>query len=172
MIKYIVVATVAIGVISYWFMKQNSPADIKNKQLEMLKNALLTFALSRVNSADFDDFNMNYASFDGSKLPSMAGCDVNNALCSYIISKEDFQKGPFYSKHMENKITAIEKYLEKQFDTDDKVEIFLSKFLDVCDKKDIKPISTDEQIDTWNEIQPMSHEDETKILEETKQQVD
>lgn len=163
MIKYIVVATVAVGVISYWFMKQNAPADVKNKRLETVRNALLTYALSRVCSADFDELNVNYASFDGSKLPSMAGFNMNNALSSYIISKEDLQKGPFYTKQMENKILAIEKYLEKHFDTDDKVDTFLSKFLDVFDKKDAKPISTEEPIDTWNEI---SHDEQIKPVDE------
>ena len=143
-------------------MKQNT-SPVKNKQLETLKNALLTFALSRVCSSDFDDFNMNYASFDGSKLPSMSGSNMNTALSSYITSKEDLMKSPFYTKHMENKIIAIEKYLEKQFDTDDKVEKFLTKFLDVCDKKDVKPIS---------DIQPISHEEQIKPVDEVQPQTE
>lgn len=104
----------------------------KTDRVEMLKNALLTFALARVNQEDFDNENMNYAEFDGSKLPMLSGADATNALMSYIIDKGKLRKDPFYTKIMEDKVAAIEKYLAVHFDSDDKVEAFIADLIQRC----------------------------------------
>lgn len=113
----------------------------KLQNVEILKNALLSFALSRVNQKDFDHWNMNYATFDGTKLPMMSGYDLPNALCSYIVDKADLRKGPFYTKSMEDKNTAIDKYLAKNFDSHEKVQEFLNNFVSQLPKT---PIVKDE----------------------------
>lgn len=164
----IIVGTAVISVGYYFYKKQSTPvimsvSDVRDHRVETVKNALLTFALSRIRSSDFEDFNMNYAAYDGSKLPMMSGSDLNNALCSYIMSKDDFRKAPLYSKHMENKITAIEKYLEKHFDTDSKVRTFVAEFVRSCEKHtdEIQPCPLEEEIQPDN-VQEVSTVEEEK----------
>lgn len=107
----------------YWkYTKQ------KLQNVEILKNALLSFALSRVNQKDFDNWNMDYATFDGTKLPMMSGYDLP---CSYIVDKGDLRKDPFYTRSMEDKNTAIDKYLAKNFDSHEKVKQFI-KYCPLC----------------------------------------
>ena len=130
MLSHIIVGTAVFGICFYWFNKKYQ--SVRNQKVELLKNALMTFALNILRSKDFDSISMKYSEFDGTKLPKMSGCDLNNALFSYIMSKEKLRNGPFYSKIMEDKITAIEKYLEYHFDTYEKVENFLSEFIDYC----------------------------------------
>jgi hypothetical protein len=101
----------------------------KNTKVESLKNALLSYALSEVKKDDFDHWNSAYQTFDGTKLPSMSGCNQVNACTSYIIDKGEFRKDPFYTHHMESKLDAIEKYLNMHFDTDDKVIDFMEAFI-------------------------------------------
>ena len=129
--------------VTYLYLKKPKKSE-PMKNVEILKNALLTFALSRMCKKDFDDLNMNYASFDGTKLPMLSGANYTNALCTYIICKEEYRKGPFYTKHMENKLTAIEKYLQKQFDSHDKIEEFLTKFVECCAQEESPRAQKDE----------------------------
>jgi hypothetical protein len=101
----------------------------KNKRVEALKNGLLSYALNKVKKDDFDHLNFAYQNFDGTKLPSMSGCDLVNACTSYIIDKHEFRQSRFYTPHMESKVDAIDKYLEKNFDTDTKVIDFMEAFI-------------------------------------------
>ena len=71
----------------------------------------------------------------------MSGYDLPNALCSYIVDKADLRKGPFYTKSMEDKNTAIDKYLAKNFDSHEKVQEFLNNFVSQLPKT---PIVKDE----------------------------
>lgn len=125
---FTLIAIIAALVIYIFILHKKTEMD-KNTNLETLKNALLSYALSQVKKDDFDHLNFAYPMFDGTKLPSMSGCNTINACTSYIIDKQDFRKSPFYTQHMENKLDAIEKYLNKQFDTDAKVMDFLEAFI-------------------------------------------
>lgn len=101
----------------------------KNNSLEALKNALLTYALVRTKKDDFAFMNMNYESYDGKQLPQLSGADISNACFSYIVDKEEFRKSPFYTSIMESKIDAINKYLDRTLDTNEKVEVFFTEYL-------------------------------------------
>jgi hypothetical protein len=123
----VVVAAVTLGVCIIVF---NKPKRLSHQYVETVKNALLAFALNTVSREDFDDMNMNYGSFDGSKLPMLSGANLNNALTSYIIDIGEYRQGPFYTKIMEDKLTAIDKYLERHFDSPEKVATFLMSFVE------------------------------------------
>lgn len=128
MLTIILIAIIAV-LAAYIFMHCRQNGVEKNTKVESLKNALLSYALSEVKKDDFDHLNYAYHMFDGTKLPSMSGCNQVNACTSYIIDKQEFRKSAFYTQHMESKLDAIEKYLNKHFDTDDKVIDFMEAFI-------------------------------------------
>lgn len=130
----------------------------KNKYIDQIKNGLLSYAL--LKTADKDDlknFDMNYKNYDGTKLPMFSGCDIRNACLSYIIDKDEFKKYQFYTPTMEDKIVAIEKYLEKNFDSDKKVEEFFNKFIEQIEGEE----TSDESFESLNE--PLIDEESKKI---------
>jgi len=94
--------------------------------LEKLKNALLTFALIKVKRNDFDD-SFDYDSFVGDKLPTPSGMSTSNACFRYM--SENVSE----SKIGEKRKIAIEKYLDKNFDSTEKVLVFFTDFLEeIC----------------------------------------
>lgn len=94
--------------------------------VDKLKNALLSFALMEVKHADVNSgLNMNYADYTGDELPAMSGCSIENACFTYMLNKDS---SPFYTKHMEQKTKAIEKYLQHHLNTDEKVLTFFQDF--------------------------------------------
>lgn len=98
--------------------------------LEKLKNALLAHALMKVKKDDFL-LNFKYSSFDGTKLPTASGTNTENACFSYILSKKEFRKSPFYTAAYEEKINAIDKYLNQNLNTDEKVVEFFKAYTTV-----------------------------------------
>ena len=95
--------------------------------LETLKNALLSYALMKHGAVDDSPIN-NYASFDGSTLPAFSGYSTSNACFSYIQSDYDRIFGSFPSKSMNDKHTAIVKYLERNLKTGEQVADLFEKF--------------------------------------------
>jgi hypothetical protein len=114
-------------IICYYYLKNKE--EKKNIYLEYLKNALLSYALMRVCKRDVDDFNMIYNDFDGTKLPMFSGSSITNASFSYIIDKKSFREHPFYTPIMEEKIKAIDKYLDKNLNSEDDIYKFFEKCL-------------------------------------------
>lgn len=167
-----IVLGVLVGLITYYLYKAVFNPKIKSrKSLEALKNSLLAHALMRTKRADFDDFNLNYASFDGTKLPMMSGCSVSNACFTYIITKDDFRKNPFYTRVMEGKIDAVDKYLECNFDTDEKVLAFFEKYIESLDTTDGKHVDTEE--DCASEVSLNPNPENTKaVVDEPQADVD
>lgn len=112
-----------IGFITYSYYKKYllNKNKNKNKNINILQNGLLSYALMKVKKNDIDNLQMNYSNFDGTKLPMFSGYDIINSCMTYIQDKDDLKNGLFYSKHIETKIDAIDKYLVKQFDTDSKI---------------------------------------------------
>lgn len=105
-----------------------------NPHVEKLKNALLAFALLKVCKDDIDDTNTNYKSFDGSKLPMIAGFNTENKCFSYVVPKEEYENNIFHaglSTGWASKIEAIEKYLWKNLGSDAKAMNFFVKYLDM-----------------------------------------
>lgn len=95
--------------------------------LEKLKNALLSLALMTVKPNKISK-NLNYSKYNGNELPFLSGSSIENACFTYIRRKEAFRNNRFYTKHMENKIEAIEKFMQKHLDTDDKVIKFFKNY--------------------------------------------
>lgn len=143
----IIILVIYIAFLLYTKFQQSS----KNKHIEQLKNALLSYALLKTSNGkelrELKNFDMNYKNFDGTRLPMFSGCSTSNACFSYIIDKEDFRKDLFYTPVMEDKIVAIEKYLEKNFDSDKKIEEFFNKFIEQIDKKEEEKSDKNEQTD-------------------------
>jgi hypothetical protein len=103
--------------------------------VEKLKNALLTLMLLTVKSDDFSKgLNLNYSGYNGDELPSLSGCSMENDCFTYIQKKEALRYTPFYTKQMEHKIEAVEKYLEKNLDTSEKVLEAFTTFLKTIEK--------------------------------------
>lgn len=96
--------------------------------LDRLKNALLSFALAITCKNDVSESAL-YANYDGTKLPTMSGADLTNACFTYILDVNEFRKDPWYSQVMEAKIHAINRYIDKNLDTDEKVTILFNKFI-------------------------------------------
>ena len=121
-----VLSLIIVRIISH----KKQVTDKSPEHIEVLKNALLSFALSELRQKDFDGLNFSYNSFDGTKLPGMSGFDTANACMSYILDISEFRKSPFYSITMENKLNAINKYLKNNFDTDEKVLNFVNEYIE------------------------------------------
>lgn len=119
------------------------------REVDNLKNALLTFALSTIRKDDFDSLNMIYNSFDGSKLPMLSGYDISNACFSYIIDKNEFKRSPFYTTGMSNKIEAIDRYIDKNLNTKEQVSDFFNDYVNhFTDKEDeSKPEESSKKLD-------------------------
>lgn len=120
-----------LGIIAYYYYKNYIITKKNRKYIDILRNGLLSYALMKVNKDDIDNLKMNYDDFDGNKLPMFSGYNTANACMSYIQDKNDFRNGLFYSKHMENKLNAIDKYLLNKFDTDAKIIDFFDKFINI-----------------------------------------
>lgn len=84
---------------------------------DQLKNALLTYAISKIKRRDFDPYNMNYKSFDGTKLPMLSGFSLNNAYFTYM------------TVDIFGKTGAIMRYLKKNLSTTEQVIDFLDEFV-------------------------------------------
>ena len=109
-----------------------------NSSLEKLKNALLSFAIVSINKDDMEGLGTDYSKYKGDKYPPLSGSSVAHACFTYIFNREKFKNSIMYTVMMESKLDAIEKYLKKQFKTDDQTMEFFEKF---CEK--YKESSTD-----------------------------
>lgn len=104
---------------------ENTENKPKMKNVEKLKNALLSFALLvSMNSENRKDLDMNYTNFDGVKLPHFSGCNITNACFSYITDDTPDVSIMAYKQE------AINKYLEKNLNTEQQVIIFFDNFAD------------------------------------------
>jgi hypothetical protein len=103
----------------------------KDKPIDLLKNALLTFAITSVNRDDMADFDFNYANYNGKKYPPLSGSSMENACFSYIFNVKDLKKSSLYSENYARKMVAIQKYLDMNLGTDAQVVEFFHK---VCEK--------------------------------------
>jgi hypothetical protein len=101
--------------------------------VEMLKNALLACALATVyhskggvvERTDVDD-----ASYDGTKLPSMNGCNISNACFTFIESPQHAARGPWGSQFRVDKANAVQKYIKANLSTEQEVDAFFIVFVE------------------------------------------
>lgn len=110
-----------------WVSKPND-----RQPVELLKNALLAFALSTVYQSKGlveESSKMNYCGYDGTKLPRMNGCDLSNACFSFIESPQQAAKGPWGSQRMVDRANAIQKFISVNLSTEKQVIEFFDAFL-------------------------------------------
>jgi len=104
-----------------------------NKSVEKLKNALLSLLLLTTLNSDIDK-QFDYSKYNGTKLPPASGVSIQNACLSYIIDKDEFKTNPYYSKQMDEKLNAINKYIKKKLNSDKKIiklfDIFVKKYIE------------------------------------------
>lgn len=107
--------------------------------IDLLKNALLTTALNDVFRPKnlFDDWNMDYNSFDGSKLPAMSGYSAENVCFTYIQEPQDLAREPFATRTMIDKARAIEKFIDCNLSSEAQVLDFFSQYMDTKDRKKV-----------------------------------
>lgn len=114
------------GICFGWLLFRNKRETLIS--IEKLKNALLSHMLMKVGDIEYN--NYEYHKFDGSKLPIFSGYNISNACFSYIFDINEFKNNMFYSSVMESKLFAINKYIEKNLNTDNKVLLYFEKYLD------------------------------------------
>jgi hypothetical protein len=93
----------------------------RTDEYELLKNGLLTMALSMVYSNEIDQGNYNYDEYDGSMLPPLSGSDLVNAYMSYIVDS----KNP----HIHAKYNSIQRFLHSNILTERDQEKFMEDFI-------------------------------------------
>lgn len=81
---------------------------------QQLAEACLTKQLFTVCRADVDEWNWNYKSYDGTKLPPLSGYNLTNALTTYI-------------SHGGEKSKAIDRYLYKNLRTAQQLDVFFNE---------------------------------------------
>ena len=104
-----------------------------NRHVTDIQNTLLTYALMTAAKKDVDS-SYDYAKFNGTKMPMMAGCDLHNACSTYIIDRNRFRQDPWYSDIMDQKLVAIEKYLDNKFKSRADTDKFFMEFINVIQK--------------------------------------
>ena len=109
-------------------MTKGAISQNNNKSINNLKNALLSLFLLLVCKKDIDK-NRDYTKYNGSKLPPFSGNSIENALMSYIISKDTLATSGFSSKTMVDHQDAINKYLNKKLNNDKKISKLFNKFM-------------------------------------------
>jgi len=119
------------GVRSVNFYRQIEENRNDSTPLERLKNALLTFALVDIKKEDMSKLCYDYENFNGDKFPALSGSSVAHACYTYILNRSMFRKSIMYSKAFENKLDAIEKYLNLHLKTEEQTLEFFEKF---CEK--------------------------------------
>lgn len=129
MLYLCIIITILIGYILLFRRKEQ-----KKKKLEQLKNALLTFAMTKVFDDSFEKgpITINY---DGSVLPPLSGYNMSNACFSYIIDSDEFKKHPWHTEAIARKHKAIERFLDINLNTSEQVQEFFNKFVKSIDPK-------------------------------------
>ena len=131
----------------------------KVTQVDHLKNALLSLALIMTKGDDIDkNLNIKYDSYDGTKLPHLSGYSMENVCLTYI-EKNPFDM-PLYSKQMDNKQQAIQKYLDKNLDTQSKMIEFFDAFCKKISEKTEEPKKNDD------DEKPIMDDDSSDVISE------
>jgi hypothetical protein len=111
-------------------------------QYELLKNALLSLALSTVYSDAIDNGNYKYDEYDGSILPPFSGSDLVNSYMSYLVDSEN--------PHIHAKYNAIQRFLHDNIITERDQEEFMEAFIlvlkSMVDEKYINEEAVEEDV--------------------------
>ena len=87
--------------------------------------------LVNIKKEDMAKLDYQYEKFNGDKFPALSGSSLAHACYTYIFNRFTFRKSIMYSKAMENKLDAIEKYLNLHLKTEEQTLEFFEKF---CEK--------------------------------------
>jgi hypothetical protein len=121
----------------------NRNSKRQKDQYELLKNALLSLALSTVYSNAIDNGNYKYDEYDGSMLPPFSGHDLVNSYMSYLVDSEN--------PHIHAKYNAIQRFLHSNILTELDQEEFMAAFIVVLksmvDEKFINEESAEQETD-------------------------
>jgi hypothetical protein len=123
----------------------------RKDEYALLKNGLLTMALSIVYSNEIDRGNYNYDEYDGSILPPLTGSDLVNAYMSYLVDSEN--------PHIHSKYNAIQRFLHGNILTERDQEQFMEEFITVL--KSIMDGAYDKEEES--EVVVDSNEDEDNL---------
>lgn len=126
--------------------------DEEHTPIELLKNALLTLAITTVKKDDVGPLGTdNYDEYTGDTYPPLSGCSVQNACFSYIFNQKRFKRSPLYSPHYSSKMDAIQKYLHKNVHTDSQVWDIFDKFFDKYVEKTFRDECKEEKVPKTDE---------------------
>lgn len=103
------------------------------RNVEKLKNALLTLALSKVYKNKFNETCQDYYLFDGKELPWLSRYNVPSTYFTYIMDRNELKKHMFYSKDIAYKVNAIELFLEQNLGTEKEIFEFFEKYRTMTD---------------------------------------
>jgi hypothetical protein len=123
---------VIMGVYAIIAKRVSNKSTKNTSKIETLKNGLLSLLLLVVRSKDIDNIQLQYDTFDGTSLPMFSGYSTENACFSYI-QNEGQGKNVFYTRHMLQKLQAIDKYIDMHLSTDDQINVAFSDFYKVIE---------------------------------------
>lgn len=111
----------------FWYIGRVSATQTSLPAVDRLKNALLAFALAKTCANDMSD-DPDYDKYDGTMLPRPCGFSLANACFTYILDVNEFRQDPLYCVDIESKINAIQRYIDKNLDTNEKTLAFFEHF--------------------------------------------
>lgn len=113
-----VVSILTLGIyIKYGQISTDINNENEIKEVEKLKNGLLTYSLIKINQKDFNDQNLNYKLYTGKYLPKLDGTSIENSCINYINKKDII------------KYNAINLYLTSHFRNEEEIIKYLTKFI-------------------------------------------
>ena len=113
---------ITIGVCVYLVClleKYNLLSYARVDKFEHVKNAMFTLGLMIVYKDSVSN-NPVYDEYDWTELPSLSGCDMANALISYMYAGHS---GTMYKKSL-----AIKRFLDKHICSDEQQEEFIMRY--------------------------------------------
>jgi hypothetical protein len=132
--KYIYIASVALAVglqqVGYKLYKTwTKPPGKQVPNIDLLKNALLSFALYMVyKDKVVNTPDVHTIPDDGSLLPSLSGCSLENAFFSYISDKEVYGD-LLYRPEIRKQQDMIQHFIDTHLRTEPQVVQFFSTFM-------------------------------------------
>jgi hypothetical protein len=96
--------------------------------VDAARDALLAYALVRIRSEYIDDFNVQYATFDGSRLPMFTGSTLSKACMSYLSDSCPTQR-----KFGVHKTRAARRFLHTHLGTMRQAHGFVEEFIDAME---------------------------------------
>lgn len=112
----------------------------RDYRIEKLKNALFSFALLRVCESDIE-YNEDIKIYNGDKIPQFHGNNINDMCFSYLNDT--------------GVLIAINKYIDRNLNTEAKIFDFFNMFIDEIDydtKKIDSQSSVNAQIESSSNI--------------------